>query len=108
MKQEKDEEEKFLNELFIVMQSRVFPLSMCVMMTYLAISIFHSILNKARTIFFFIHVLTRKCNSCHMRLGQFSIIDWNFQFNLTATYPFCVVHRPFICERTTKRCCASD
>ena len=52
--QGKDEGEKFLNELFIVMQSRVFPLSMCVMLTYLAISIFQSILNKARTVSFLI------------------------------------------------------
>ena len=55
VKQEKDDGEKFLNELFIVMQSRVFPLSMCVMHAdlfgYFHISI--DSMNKARTIFFF-------------------------------------------------------
>ena len=42
-----------------------------------------------------------------MRLGQISIIDRNFQFNFTPHIRF-DVHRPFICERTTKRCCAFD
>jgi hypothetical protein len=44
-----------------------------------------------------------------MRLEQFSIIDWNYlrlsnfiDFNLIRLHIFsCVVHRPFICERTT-------
>ena len=34
-------------------------------------------------LFFYSRSITRKCNSCHMRLGQISIIDRNFQFNFT-------------------------
>ena len=92
--QRKDEGEKFLNELFSV--SRGFFPFRCVWWWPIWLFPYFILFWIRRALSLLIHVLTRKCNWCHMRLGQFSIIDRNFQFNSTPHIRFVLFTHLFV------------